>query len=57
MDPGRRRIDRDVRVVGAFLPSEIDGAVLNVPSLPSHDRLYVTAPPPPEVRVKVYVRV
>jgi hypothetical protein len=27
------------RVAGAFLPSEIEPAVLNVPSFPSHDRL------------------
>ena len=31
----------------------VDSSSENVPSLPTHERLYVVDPPPPEVRVKV----
>ena len=55
--PAERRIDRDleldrlsVRQRDRRRPDE------NVPSLPFQLRLYVFVPPPPELRVNVYVR-
>ena len=44
-------------VVATPFASEIEPAEEKVPSLPTHATLYVTAPPPPELRVNVYVRV
>jgi hypothetical protein len=46
-----------VNVRGEFNGRASDDAELNVPSLPTQPRLYVRVPLPPDVRVKVYVRV